>query len=74
MVRGKVSTKAKNWAKNPTTNPIKNPIIFESILGDLQTIKMDLVVIKQKLRHHEKLIYFLLALIASLFVKLVVFA
>ena len=49
-----------------------NPNEFlEIIYNDVQTIKTDITLIKEKLKLHEKLIYFILSIITAVFVKVV---
>jgi len=49
-----------------------NPDIYvRMILNDISVIKADLRIIKEKLKFHEKLIYFILSMISALFVKIV---
>jgi len=49
-----------------------NPNEFlEIIYADVQSIKTDLTIIKEKLKQHEKLIYFILSIITAVFVKVV---
>jgi hypothetical protein len=49
-----------------------NPAIyFETLYNDIQDIKRDITIIKEKLKTHQALIWLLLSLIGSVFVKIV---
>jgi hypothetical protein len=49
-----------------------NPAIyFETLYDDIQDIKRDITIIKEKLKTHQALIWLLLSLIGSVFVKIV---
>lgn len=49
-----------------------NPAIyFETLYNDIQDIKRDITIIKEKLKTHQALIWLLLSLIGSIFVKIV---
>jgi len=47
---------------------------FEILYSDIQTIKTDLTIIKEKMKIHEKLIYFILSILAAIFAKIVFFS
>ena len=46
---------------------------FEILYSDIQTIKTDITIIKEKMKMYEKLIYFILSILASIFAKIVFF-
>ena len=46
---------------------------FEILYSDIQLIKTDITIIKEKLKIHEKLIYFILSILAAIFTKIVFF-
>jgi len=48
------------------------PSYLRALYADVQVIKTDLAVIKEKLKVHEKLIYFILSILAAIFVKVVI--
>jgi len=47
---------------------------FEILYSDIQLIKTDVAIIKEKLKIHEKLIYFILSILAAIFTKIVFFS
>jgi hypothetical protein len=62
---GKMKRRGKHYDAN---NPA---IYFETLYNDIQDIKRDITIIKEKLKTHQALIWLLLSLIGSVFVKIV---
>jgi len=49
-----------------------NPNGYLKILySDIQLIKTDITIIKEKMKLHEKLIYFILSILAAIFAKVI---
>ena len=46
---------------------------FEILYSDIQLIKTDITIIKEKMKMYEKLIYFILSILAAIFAKIVFF-
>jgi len=61
----------RRYKKNNHYDANNPSVYFETLYNDIQDIKRDMTIIKEKLKTHQALIWLLLSLIGSVFVKIV---